>query len=65
MQGQLSDAEVRVVALVAEGLSNREIGQRLATREAAISHQVSQIIHKLGLRNRIQLAVWAVKQGLY
>ena len=65
MQGQLGDVEVRVVVLVAEGLSNREIGQRLATSEQLVARQVSQIIHKLDLRNRVQLAVWAVKQGLY
>ena len=64
MREQLCAAEVQVVILVAEGLSNREIGQRLATSEQLVARQIMQMLRKFDLRNRVQLAVWAVKQGL-
>ena len=54
-----------MIPLIAEGLSNREIGLRLDISEQAVATHLSRILHKLGLRNRVQVAVWAVKQGLY
>jgi len=62
---RLLDPELELTVLVAEGLSNREIGERLGSDEMTVARQVSQILRKLRLRNRVQLAVWAVKQGLY
>jgi DNA-binding NarL/FixJ family response regulator len=61
----LSDDDVAVVVLVCEGLMNREIATRLEITEPAIALRISRILRRLGLRNRVQLAVWAVKQGLY
>jgi DNA-binding NarL/FixJ family response regulator len=54
-----------VVVLLCEGLTNVEIAARLGTTEQAVGGRLSGILHRLGLRNRVQLAVWAVKQGLY
>ncbi len=65
MTERLLDPELELTVLVAEGLSNREIGERLGSDEMTVARQVSQILRKLRLRNRVQLAVWAVKQGLY
>jgi len=62
---RLLDPELELTVLVAEGLSNRELGERLGSDEMTVARQVSQILRKLRLRNRVQLAVWAVKQGLY
>jgi len=60
----LSDDEVRLLGLVCEGLTNREIGGRLGldVRDAGV--RISRLLERAGVRNRIQLAVWAVRQGL-
>ena len=64
-QHHLSGDEVRLLGLVCEGLTNREIATRLGVTEQAVVVRVSGILNRLGLRNRVQLAVWAVKRGLY
>jgi len=61
----LADDERAVVVLVCEGLSNRAVATRLGIGEHAVAAHISAILRRLGLRNRVQLAVWAVKQGLY
>jgi DNA-binding NarL/FixJ family response regulator len=61
----LSDDDVAVVVLMCEGLTNSEIAARLEVGEHVVAVQISSMLHRLGLRNRVQLAVWAVKQGLY
>ena len=60
----LTPRERDVVALVAEGLSNAEIAERLWLTPGMISRCLSRILRQLGLRNRVQVAVWAVEQGL-
>jgi DNA-binding NarL/FixJ family response regulator len=64
-QPSLSDDERVVILLVCEGLTNPEIAARLGIGEYVVAVRISYILHQLGLRNRVQLAVWAVKQGLY
>ena len=64
-QGPLPDDDRAVVVLVCEGLTNREIATRLETTELVVAGCVSRILRRLGLRNRVQLAVWGVKQGLF
>ena len=61
---RLTPRECDVIALVAEGLSNAEIAERLALTSGAISTCLSRILRQLGLRNRVQVAVWAVERGL-
>lgn len=53
----LSPREAEIVALVAEGLSNAEIGRRLRTSEATVKTYVSRILGKLGCANRVQAAM--------
>ena len=61
---QLTPREREVVALVARGLSNREIGTRLSIAERTATSHVEHIMNKLGLHSRTQIAAWAVRHGL-
>ncbi len=60
----LSDREVDVIRLVAQGLSNEEIGQRLFISEPTVRAHVSNILSKLHLANRTQAALYALRKGL-
>lgn len=60
----LTRREEEVVALVAEGLSNRDIAQRLFITEGTAENHVQHILNKLGFRSRAQIAAWAVEHGL-
>ncbi len=61
---QLTDREREIVALVAEGLTNQEIGDRLAVSPATARTHVSRSMIKLGARDRAQLVVFAFQSGL-
>jgi DNA-binding NarL/FixJ family response regulator len=60
----LSDQDRELALLVAEGASNREIAGALAISEPAVKVRLSQVLARLGLKNRQQLAVHAAEQGL-
>jgi len=60
----LTRREREVAALIAEGLMNREIAERLVISEMTADSHVSHILRKLGFRSRAQVAAWAVDQGL-
>jgi DNA-binding NarL/FixJ family response regulator len=60
----LTDREREVMALVAEGLSNEEIAQRLIMSAATAKTHVSRAMIKLGARDRAQLVVFAYESGL-
>lgn len=60
----LTSREREVMALVAEGLSNAEIGERLFMSPATARTHVSRILTKLGARDRTQLVVLAYESGL-
>ena len=60
----LSARELEVLALMAEGLKNREIGERLWIGETTVKSHVSHIIDKLGQSDRTQAVVEAIRQGL-
>jgi DNA-binding NarL/FixJ family response regulator len=61
---ELTPREREVLALVAEGASNRQIAQRLVVSERTARTHVSAILAKLGVMSRTQAALWAVRQGL-
>jgi DNA-binding NarL/FixJ family response regulator len=60
----LTRREREVAALLARGLSNREIAEALVIGERTAEMHVSNILGKLGLASRAQAAVWAVERGL-
>jgi len=57
----LTRREREVAALVAEGLSNREIADRLVITERTAEGHVAHILNKLGARTRVQIATWIVE----
>jgi DNA-binding NarL/FixJ family response regulator len=62
--GELTDREREVMGLVALGLSNDEIAQRLVVSPATAKTHVSRIMIKLGARDRAQLVVFAYESGM-
>ncbi len=57
----LTDQERKILALIAEGLTNRQIGERMFLAEKTVKNYVSSILAKLGLERRTQAAVLAAK----
>ncbi len=60
----LTEREVEVLRLVAQGLANEEIGERLYISERTVRTHVSNILGKLHLANRTQAALYALREGL-
>ncbi len=61
---QLTRAERRIVEQVANGASNKEIADVLNLSEGTVRNYLSTILGKLDLRDRTQLAIWAVQTGI-
>jgi DNA-binding NarL/FixJ family response regulator len=61
---ELSSREYEIVRLIADGLSNREIGQRLTLSEKTVKNHVSHVLAKLKVNARSGIAVYAVRNGI-
>lgn len=62
--GELTIREMQVLALVAEGLSNKEIARKINTTTGTANGHVHNIIRKLNVANRTQAATWALSHGV-
>lgn len=61
---RLSEEEILIVKFIVQGLGNKEIGKRLNYSEGTVKNKVSAIYGKLNLSDRVQLAVYAVENGI-
>jgi NarL family two-component system response regulator LiaR len=61
---QLTERELTILRLVTQGLDNVEIGDRLGLSEKTIRNRLTTIFEKLHVNNRIQAALYALRQGL-
>jgi two-component system, NarL family, nitrate/nitrite response regulator NarL len=60
----LSPREREVIALIGEGLRNKEIGKRLFISETTVRHHLTSIFNKLGVSERLELVIYAYRHGL-
>jgi DNA-binding NarL/FixJ family response regulator len=60
----LNRSEAAIVRLIGGGLSNKEITARLNLSEGTVRNYISGILSTLGLRDRTQIAIWAVRHGM-
>lgn len=60
----LTSRELDIIKLIAKGYDNKEISDELCLAEGTVRNQVSHLLEKTGLKDRTQLAVYAVKHGL-
>lgn len=61
---ELTKSEKIIIQRVGQGLSNKEISGKLYLSEGTVRNNISRILSKLGLRDRTQLAIWAVQTGI-
>lgn len=63
-QASFTDRERDILRLVAQGYDNKEIASELFLAEGTVRNQISRLLEKLSLKDRTQMAVYAVKNGL-
>jgi DNA-binding NarL/FixJ family response regulator len=58
----LTPSELRVIDLIGEGLSNREIAERLGVVEKTVKNHITSLLAKMGLQRRTQVAAWVASR---
>jgi len=61
----LTPRERDILKLIADGLSNKMIGRRLDISDGTVKVHVKHLLKKLNFRSRVEVAVWAVEEGLH
>ena len=61
---RLTARERALVAAVVDGCANRDIARRFAVSEQTVKNQLSVLFQKIGVHSRLELAMYAVRQGL-
>jgi len=59
---ELTPSERKVLELIGDGLSNREIGERLGVAEKTVKNHITSLLSKMGLQRRTQVAAWVAGQ---
>jgi DNA-binding NarL/FixJ family response regulator len=60
---EISERELEIIELVAAGLTNQEIAQKLTISKRTVDNHVSNIFTKTGAKNRVALSNWAMDNG--
>jgi DNA-binding NarL/FixJ family response regulator len=63
MTGALSDRELQIVELIAAGLTNQEIAEKLEISKRTVDNHISNILTKTATGNRVALVRWALQWG--
>jgi hypothetical protein len=58
----LTPSERKVLDLIGDGLSNREIGEKLGVAEKTVKNHITSLLSKMGLQRRTQVAAWVAGQ---
>lgn len=61
---EITESEWKVIRMISRGMSNKEIASKLCLSEGSVRNYLSSILRKLDLRDRTQLAIWAVQTGV-
>ena len=64
VRARLTRREIEILRLVAEGRSNREVGQLLWVTDQTVKFHLANAYRKLGVRNRFEASQWAITRGL-
>jgi len=60
----LTEQEIRILTLIAEGLTNADIAEVLTVSQNTVKTHVHNVFVKLGVSDRTQAAIWAIRRGL-
>ena len=64
MSDELTPRQREIMVLMVKGLTNAQIADRLGISYGTVINHLGVVRRKLGLRNRVQIAAWAVRHGL-
>jgi len=64
MPASITRMEIQIMTWIGHGLANKEVAQKMALSEGTVRNYISAILQKTGLRDRTQIAIFAVRHGL-